>query len=87
MLPRLAIYGALSTALFGAVVSSAIKTRPNFYAAAVALGRSSGALMVLANFALFNAIWVGVILKTIFFGRLRAIEYEVITVVLEKERC
>jgi hypothetical protein len=33
--------------------------------------------MVLANFALFNAIWVGVVLKTVFFGRLRAIEYEV----------
>lgn len=77
MLPRLAVYGLASTALFGIVVSSNLKARPNFYSAAVALGRSSGALMVLANFALFNAIWVGVVLKVLFFGRLRSIEYEV----------
>lgn len=32
---------------------------------------------VLANFALFNAICVGIAFKTVFFGQLRAIEYEV----------
>jgi E3 ubiquitin-protein ligase synoviolin len=31
----------------------------------------------LANFALFNAICVGIAFKKIFFGQLRAIEYEV----------
>ncbi|RSH94287.1 E3 ubiquitin-protein ligase hrd1 [Saitozyma podzolica] len=76
IIPRLALYGTASTLLFAMVISSALKSRPNFYSAAVAIGRSSGALMVLANFALFNAIWVGVVLKTVFFGRLRAIEYE-----------
>lgn len=32
--------------------------------------------MVLANFALFNAICFGIVFKKIFFGQLRAIEYE-----------
>ncbi|WVW79873.1 hypothetical protein I302_101843 [Kwoniella bestiolae CBS 10118] len=76
MVPRLAVYGLSSTLLASGVVYSALNTRPNFYAAAVALGRSSGALMVLANFALFNTILFGIGLKKIFFGQLRAIEYE-----------
>ncbi|RXK38218.1 hypothetical protein M231_04502 [Tremella mesenterica] len=73
---RLAAYGLASTALAGVVVTSAIKSRPNFFSAAVAVGRSSGALMILGNFALFNVICLGIALKTIFFGRLRPIEYE-----------
>ncbi|WWD16854.1 hypothetical protein CI109_101286 [Kwoniella shandongensis] len=76
MVPRLILYGAASTLLAGGVISSALKSRANFYAAGVAIGRSSGALMILANFALFNAICVGIGLKKIFFGQLRAIEYE-----------
>ena len=32
---------------------------------------------MLANFALFNAIWIGMVFKIVFFGQLRAIEYEV----------
>lgn len=32
---------------------------------------------VLANFALFNVICFGIMLKKIFFGQLRSIEYEV----------
>jgi E3 ubiquitin-protein ligase synoviolin len=44
--PRLAAYGLVSTALAGAVVGGAITTRPNFYAAAVSVGRSGGSLMV-----------------------------------------
>lgn len=71
------MYGLGSTVLFGAVVSSTLKARPNFYSAAVALGMSSGASLVLANFALFNAIWMGVVLKKLFFGQLRSVEYEV----------
>ncbi|KAK8861245.1 hypothetical protein IAR55_002064 [Kwoniella newhampshirensis] len=76
MVPRLVLYGTASTMLAGGVISSALHTRANFYAAGVAIGRSSGALMVLANFALFNAICLGIGLKKIFFGQLRAIEYE-----------
>lgn len=77
MASRLVLYGALSTLGAASVVGSALHTRANFYAAAVAVGRSSGALMVLANFALFNTICFGIVVKTIFFGRLRSIEYEV----------
>ncbi|WVR04137.1 hypothetical protein IAU60_001136 [Kwoniella sp. DSM 27419] len=76
MVPRLAVYGMASTALAGSVVYSALSSRANFYAAAVAVGRSSGALMILANFTLFNAICLGIGLKKVFFGQLRAIEYE-----------
>ncbi|ORY27651.1 hypothetical protein BCR39DRAFT_537671 [Naematelia encephala] len=76
MVPRLLLYGLASTSLAGIVIGSALKTRPNFYSASVAVGRSSGALMVLANFALFNIICFGIAVKTIFFGQLRAIEYE-----------
>jgi hypothetical protein len=46
MVPRLAVYGAASAALAGAVVGSALKTRANFFAAAVAVGRSNGSLLV-----------------------------------------
>ncbi|OCF32381.1 hypothetical protein I316_06051 [Kwoniella heveanensis BCC8398] len=76
MVPRLAMYGLVSTTLAGGVVYSALQTRANFFAAAVAVGRSSGSLMVLANFALFNAICLGIGIKKVFFGQLRAIEYE-----------
>lgn len=44
--PRLAAYGLLSTGLASAVVGGAIKTRPNFFAAAVSVGHSSGSLLV-----------------------------------------
>lgn len=43
---RFTAYGMLSTGLAAAVVGSALKTRPNFFAAAVSVGRSSGSLMV-----------------------------------------
>lgn len=46
MVPRLAIYGATSTALAGIVIASAIQNRANFFAAAVTIGKSSGSLMV-----------------------------------------
>ncbi|ORX36259.1 hypothetical protein BD324DRAFT_580854 [Kockovaella imperatae] len=75
-LPRLALYGAASTALAGSVVASSFQNAPNFFAAAVAIGRSSGALMILANFALFNVICLGIVFKMVFFGQLRSIEYE-----------
>ncbi|BEJ13156.1 hypothetical protein CspHIS471_0303300 [Cutaneotrichosporon sp. HIS471] len=74
--PRLAAYGLISTALAGAVVGGAITTRPNFYAAAVSIGRSGGSLIVLANFCLFLGIMLGVCFKRLFFGDLRPVEYE-----------
>lgn len=46
MVPRLAIYGATSTALAAAVIGSALHSRANFFAAAVTVGKSSGSLMV-----------------------------------------
>ncbi|WVQ83464.1 hypothetical protein IAT38_005605 [Cryptococcus sp. DSM 104549] len=76
MAPRLAMYGLASTVLAAGVVSSAMRSRANFYAAAVSVGKSSGSLMILANFALFNAICFGIAVKKVFFGQLRAVEYE-----------
>jgi E3 ubiquitin-protein ligase synoviolin len=43
---KLLIYGGVSTALTAAVISNALNARSNFYAAAVQIGRSSGAIMV-----------------------------------------
>lgn len=80
-IPRLAAYGLLSTLGASAVVGSAIRSKPNFYTAAVTIGQSSGALMVLANFMLFNVICFGVGVKALFFGRLRRVEYEVSLVI------
>ena len=45
-LDKLVLYGAASTAFAAAVISNALSTRQNFYAAAVQIGRSSGAIMV-----------------------------------------
>ena len=46
MVHRLAIYGATSTALAAAVISSALHSRANLFAAAVTVGKSSGSLIV-----------------------------------------
>ncbi|KAL1410284.1 E3 ubiquitin-protein ligase hrd1 [Vanrija albida] len=73
---RLAAFGLLSTGLAAGVVGNALKERPNFYAAAVSVGRSSGALLILGSFLLFLTICTGVLWKRIFFGELRPIEYE-----------
>lgn len=43
---RLVAYGLLSTALTGSIIVNAVRSRPNFFASAVALGKSSGSLMV-----------------------------------------
>jgi E3 ubiquitin-protein ligase synoviolin len=77
MAPRLLIYGTLSSALFLSVTLSALSSRPNFYSAAIQIGRSSASLMVLWNFGVFGAICLGLGIKRVFFGSLRAIEYEV----------
>ncbi len=45
-LDKLMLYGAASTAFAAAVISNALSSRQNFYAAAVQVGRSSGAIMV-----------------------------------------
>ncbi|WVQ77436.1 hypothetical protein IAR50_007122 [Cryptococcus sp. DSM 104548] len=76
MPPRLAVYGVVSTVLAASVVASALQSRANFYAAAVSVGKSSGSLMVIGNFLFFNALCLGISLKKLFFGQLRAIEYE-----------
>lgn len=46
---RLVAYGLLSTALTGSIIVNAVRSRPNFFASAVALGKSSGSLMVSAR--------------------------------------
>jgi len=77
MVPRLLLYGTLSTTLFLSITISALSSRPNFYSAAIQVGRSSASLMVLWNFGVFGAICAGLGVRRVFFGRLRAIEYEV----------
>lgn len=77
MAPRLAIYGLLSTSLFLLTTLSALSSRPNFFSAAVAISRSSGSVMVMANFGVFGAILCGLGVRRVFFGRLRGVEYEV----------
>lgn len=46
MFSRFAVYGVSSTTLAATVVANALHSRANFYAAAVGIGKSSGALMV-----------------------------------------
>jgi hypothetical protein len=70
-------YGSFSTLAAAYVVGNALRSKPNFYAAAVTVGQSSGALMVLANFVLFVAICCGMVIKSVFFGTLRRVEVEV----------
>lgn len=77
MARRFALYGVASTVFAFGVVSTALRTRANFYAAAVSIGKSSGSMMILGNFILFNAILLGIGVKKLFFGQLRTIEYEV----------
>lgn len=77
MVPRLAIYTALSTSLFSAVTLSALNSRPNFYAAAVAVGRNSGSMMVVWNMIIWAGLVLGLGVRRLFFGQLRSIEHEV----------
>nr|ODN85627.1 hypothetical protein L203_04877 [Cryptococcus depauperatus CBS 7841] len=76
MARRFALYGLVSTVIAFCVVSSALRSRANFYAAMVSIGKSSGSIMILGNFVLFNVICLGIGLKKLFFGQLRTIEYE-----------
>lgn len=46
MARRFALYGVASTIFAVGVVSTALRTRANFYAAAVSIGKSSGSMMV-----------------------------------------
>ncbi|ODQ50776.1 hypothetical protein SAICODRAFT_168950 [Saitoella complicata NRRL Y-17804] len=73
---RLALYGAVSTALATAVVLGAFMSRPNFYAAAVYLSQSNAHLIVLANFALCLTLAITHGLQLLLFGPLRLIERE-----------
>ena len=77
MVPRLAIYTAISTSLFSAVTISALNSRPNFYAAAISVGRNSGAMMVVWNMIIWAGLVVGLGVRRLFFGQLRSIEHEV----------
>jgi hypothetical protein len=74
---RLLLYSALSLSSFLLTTTSALSSRPNFYSAAIHLGRSSASLMVLANFGVWCGVILGIGIKKVFFGRLRGVEYEV----------
>lgn len=53
MARRFALYGVASTVFAFGVVSTALRTRANFYAAAVSIGKSSGSMMVRVRAAIY----------------------------------
>ncbi|KAF9940699.1 E3 ubiquitin-protein ligase hrd1 [Mortierella alpina] len=73
---RLAVYGAISTALAGGVIASAFAQRSNFYAACIYLYKSNACLMIILNLGLFLTIIAGHLVQIIFFGNLRTLEVE-----------
>ncbi|CAO3569066.1 unnamed protein product [Mortierella alpina] len=73
---RLAVYGAISTALAGGVIASAFAQRSNFYAACIYLYKSNACPMIILNLGLFLTIIAGHLVQIIFFGNLRTLEVE-----------
>ncbi|KAF9571936.1 E3 ubiquitin-protein ligase hrd1 [Mortierella alpina] len=73
---RLAVYGAISTALAGGVIASAFAQRSNFYAACIYLYKSNACLMIILNLGLFLTIIAGHLVQIVFFGNLRTLEVE-----------
>ncbi|KAF9931793.1 E3 ubiquitin-protein ligase hrd1 [Linnemannia zychae] len=73
---RLAVYGAISTILAGAVIASAFAQRSNFYSACIYLYKSNACMMIILNLGLFLTIIAGQLVLMIFFGKLRALEVE-----------
>ncbi|RKP38596.1 hypothetical protein BJ085DRAFT_12473, partial [Dimargaris cristalligena] len=73
---RLALYGAVTTALTGMVLVSAFSQQWYFYAAGVRLSQSNANLLILANMSFFITLMFGKLMQRTFFGDLRAIEVE-----------
>ncbi|KAJ1927987.1 E3 ubiquitin-protein ligase hrd1 [Tieghemiomyces parasiticus] len=73
---RLALYGAVTTALTGMVLASAFSQQYYFFAAGVRLSQSNANLFILANMSLFLTLMLGKLVQRTFFGSLRAIEVE-----------
>ncbi|KAJ1978928.1 hypothetical protein H4R34_003025 [Dimargaris verticillata] len=73
---RLAVYGAVTTALTAMVLSSTLSQHRYFYPACIRLTQSNANLLILANMAFFLTLLLGKGLQRAFFGNLRAIEVE-----------
>ncbi|KAG0244532.1 E3 ubiquitin-protein ligase hrd1 [Actinomortierella wolfii] len=73
---RLAVYGAVSTALATSVILVAFAQRSNFYSACIYLYKSNACMMILLNFGLFLTLVLGQFIQWIFFGTLRPLEVE-----------
>ena len=73
---RMAAYGSASTLAATAVVIGALRSRSNFYSAAVMMGRSNGGMLVLLNFGVFLSLTFGRVMQKVFFGPLRQVELE-----------
>ncbi|KAJ1979966.1 E3 ubiquitin-protein ligase hrd1 [Dimargaris xerosporica] len=73
---RLAVYGAVTTALTAMVLSSTLNQHRYFYPACIRLTQSNANLLILANMAFFLTLLLGKGLQRTFFGNLRAIEVE-----------
>ncbi|KAI9502203.1 E3 ubiquitin-protein ligase hrd1 [Coemansia spiralis] len=74
--PRLAVYGIITTLLNAGIVASAFMKHEYYYTACIRLSQSGTAMMILANMGLLLTILLGRLLFRIFFGQLRAIEVE-----------
>ncbi|GAA5984220.1 hypothetical protein JCM10908_006098 [Rhodotorula pacifica] len=73
---RLLLWGLASTLLAIGTVVHALRTRSNFYAAAVYLAKSNACMMILWNQGIFQTVMLGKALQAVFLGDLRLIEVE-----------
>ncbi|KAI5480569.1 E3 ubiquitin-protein ligase synoviolin [Pseudohyphozyma bogoriensis] len=75
-LSRLSLYGLASTSVFLYTILHAFRQRSNFYSAAVYLSKSNACTMILWNQGIYQTVFFGKFLQTIFFGELRLLEVE-----------
>ncbi|KAJ1670322.1 E3 ubiquitin-protein ligase hrd1, partial [Spiromyces aspiralis] len=75
-IPRLPLYGAITTALTCTVIASTVSKYPHYYTAMLYLAKSNTSMLVLANMSLLLIILFCKLMFRLFFGTLRAIEVE-----------
>ncbi|EJD52630.1 hypothetical protein AURDEDRAFT_111261 [Auricularia subglabra TFB-10046 SS5] len=73
---RVVTYSVVSIGLLLGVIARAVERHSNFYSIAVDLSRNSRSVLILANFGVVVALFVGRIFQQLFFGSLRASELE-----------
>lgn len=73
---RVVSYAVVSIGLLLGVIARAVERHSNFYSIAVDLSRNSRSVLILANFGVVVALFVGRIFQQLFFGSLRASELE-----------